>query len=215
MRISRVYFKGEKFIPFKLIDSLFFDHYKLLIVGGSAAGNAIASYFSRKIDPKHIAVVEPSETLYYQPGFTLVASNLLKADAVVRKRADFHPKDVQWIKMAVEEFKPKNNSIVLSDGKEIGYDFLVCATGLQLRFDMVEGLPDALKTAGVCSIYDFKLAQKTQDEIQKFSGGNAVFTFPNTPIKCAGAPQKILYLAEDIFRKVCRFKTELIISSFK
>ena len=27
-----------------------------------------------------------------------------------------------------------------------------------------------------------------------------MFTLPNTPIKCAGAPQKIMYLAEEMFR---------------
>jgi sulfide:quinone oxidoreductase len=202
MHISRVLFKGRQFILVKLTNSDFSDHYKLLIAGGSTAGNAIASYFSRKIDPTHIAVIEPSEKIYYQPGFTLVASNLMKPDAVVRNRSEFHPKGVKWIKNAVGQFNPKSNSVVLNDGSEIGYDFLVCATGLELRFDMIEGLPDAFQTSGVCSIYDYKLAQKTRDEIQNFKGGNAIFTFPNTPIKCAGAPQKILYLSEEVFRKV-------------
>lgn len=92
-----------------------------------------------------------------------------------------------------------------SNGTQVEYDFLVIATGLQLRFDKIEGLSDALDTPGVCSIYDYQLAQKTRDEIQKFKGGNAIFTFPNTPIKCAGAPQKIMYLAEETFRKVSCF----------
>jgi len=177
------------------------ENYKLVIAGGSSAGNAIASYFSRQIPSNQIAVIEPNETIYYQPGYTLIAGNLLDANAVVRQRSDFHPKDVRWFKNEVKEFAPKSNSVTLSDGTELGYEFLVIATGLQTRFDLVEGLNEAIKTPGVCSIYDWKLAQKTRDEIQKFEGGNAIFTFPNTPVKCAGAPQKILYLAEEIFRK--------------
>jgi sulfide:quinone oxidoreductase len=80
---------------------------------------------------------------------------------------------------------------------------MVVATGLETRFDMVEGLPEALQKqdSGVCSIYKFDLAQKTYLELQKFKGGTAVFTFPNTPIKCPGAPQKICYLADEIFRQ--------------
>lgn len=42
--------------------------------------------------------------------------------------------------------------------------------------------------------------------------GNAIFTFPNTPIKCAGAPQKIMYIADSYFRKVCtNLKTMIFI----
>jgi len=60
-----------------------------------------------------------------------------------------------------------------------------------------------LKTpgSGVGSNYSHLYAEKTFQEISKFKGGNALFTLPNTPIKCAGAPQKIMYLAEEIFRE--------------
>lgn len=93
---------------------------------------------------------------------------------------------------------------------------MVVATGLDLRYDLVEGLPEALKEEnnGVCSIYKFDLAQKTYLELQRFSGGTAVFTFPNTPIKCPGAPQKICYLADEIFRKNgIRDKTKIIFNN--
>lgn len=92
------------------------EHYKLVIAGGSAAGNAIASWFSRQIKPSQIAVVEPSEKIFYQPGFTLVAGNLLQSDAVVRNRSDFHPKGVGWIKHDVIEFVPNKSTVVLRWG---------------------------------------------------------------------------------------------------
>uniref|UniRef100_A0A915BTK7 Sulfide:quinone oxidoreductase, mitochondrial n=1 Tax=Parascaris univalens TaxID=6257 RepID=A0A915BTK7_PARUN len=66
---------------------------------------------------------------------------------------------------------------------------------------LVEGLPEALKLKGVNSIYLPELAQKTDQELHSFKGGHALFTFPNTPIKCAGAPQKIMYISDDIFRQ--------------
>lgn len=43
---------------------------------------------------------------------------------------------------------------------------------------------------------------KTWKALQEFKEGNAVFTFPNTPVKCAGAPQKIMYLSDAFLRKV-------------
>ncbi|KAI6176049.1 Sulfide:quinone oxidoreductase, mitochondrial [Aphelenchoides bicaudatus] len=161
------------------------EHYKLLIAGGSAGGNSVASYFARQMSPENIAVIEPKQKLYYQPGFTLIAGNL------------FNPESVH----SVAEFSPKNNCVTLSNGEQVSYDFLVIATGLQVSYDLIEGLPSAFNSPNVCSIYDFELAKKARDVIQNFNGGDAIFTFPNTPIKCAGAPRKIMYLAEEIFRR--------------
>lgn len=133
-----------------------------------------------------------------------MGGGLAPPSSLVKNREKCLPKNVKLYSSNVGEFIPTKNSITLNDGAEVGYDFLVVATGLEVRFDMVEGLVDALKdeNSGVCSIYKFDLSQKTYLELQKFKGGTAVFTFPNTPIKCPGAPQKICYLADEIFRQV-------------
>lgn len=84
---------------------------------------------------------------------------------------------------------------------KVSYEYLVVATGIQLAFDKVKGLIKALDTEGVCSNYSIHTASKTWECIQNFKEGNAIFTFPASPVKCPGAPQKIMYLAEDYFRK--------------
>ncbi len=53
----------------------------------------------------------------------------------------------------------------------------------------------------VGSIYRLPYAEKINKLVTNFKGGNAIFTEPPMPIKCAGAPQKILYLSESRFRK--------------
>jgi hypothetical protein len=78
----------------------------------------------------------------------------------------------------------------------------VVALGIQTDFERIKGLTEALLTPGVCSNYSSSTVEKTWTDLQQFKGGNAIFTFPNTPVKCAGAPQKIMYLADDHFRKV-------------
>jgi sulfide:quinone oxidoreductase len=82
----------------------------------------------------------------------------------------------------------------------IGYDVLIVATGLQCRWDQIEGLSDALGSHGVCSNYSKDFAPYTWHSIQAFSGGNAVFTMPATPVKWGGAPQKVMYMADDVFK---------------
>lgn len=97
---------------------------------------------------------------------------------------------------------PEENTIVLDDGNRLCYNYLVVATGIQLDFDRIRGFPDAFEFDNICSNYSPRLVERTWSNIQNFKGGNALFTFPNTPIKCAGAPQKIVYLADDHFRQV-------------
>ncbi|KHN81777.1 Sulfide:quinone oxidoreductase, mitochondrial [Toxocara canis] len=176
-------------------------HYRILVLGGGNGGCA-ASHRFRKLVPKgQLAVVEPSDVHYYQPGFTLVGGGLMKLRQCFKPMASVLHKDNVWLKKSVAELHPRSNSVILDDGSEIKYDLLIVALGLDLRFDMVEGLSESLKLPRICSIYRHDLADKTYRELQTFSKGNAVFTLPNTPIKCSGAGQKICYLADEIFKK--------------
>ncbi|KAI6184323.1 Sulfide:quinone oxidoreductase, mitochondrial [Aphelenchoides bicaudatus] len=192
------------------------EQHRLLVVGGGTAGNALASRFSRYLPKGQVAVVDGDPKHYYQPGFTLLGGGLAPPAALVKNREKCLPKSVKLYQVDAGEFNPAKNSVTLKDGTEIGYEFLVVSTGLDLRFDLVEGLTDALneENNGVCSIYRFDLAQKTYLELQRFQGGTAVFTYPNTPIKCPGAPQKIAYLADEIFRQNnVRDKTKIIFNN--
>lgn len=114
------------------------------------------------------------------------------------------PKDVDWIKDYCVEIDPKSCNIRLAGAAgSIKYDYLVVAAGINIDWDKIEGLTEALKTPGVCSNYSARTVNKTFEAIRNFKDGNAIFTFPNTPIKCAGAPQKIMYLTDAHLRQVC------------
>ena len=106
------------------------------------------------------------------------------------------PREVDHIDQHAEEFRPNENKITLADGTELHYNYLVLALGVKYNYDAVPGMQDALfdPTHPVVSIFDFRNAMKAADHIREFQGGNAVFTQPTTPVKCA--PQKILYLAD-------------------
>ncbi|KAI1711796.1 pyridine nucleotide-disulfide oxidoreductase domain-containing protein [Ditylenchus destructor] len=184
------------------------DHFRLLVAGGGTAGCAIASKFSRILKAHEIAVVEPCSNHCYQPGLTFVGAGILKVDQIVRPEKDVLSRNVTWINESISAFKPNENSISLRSGEEISYDFLVIATGLELRYDMIKGLKVEYLSAldsGLCSIYDPKYARKVYEELRQLNPANesrnVIFTHPNTPIKCPGATQKICYLAEEYLRK--------------
>ncbi len=173
-------------------------HHKLVIVGGGAAGISVAARLQPSVDD--IAVVEPSDKHYYQPLWTLVGGGCAKRETTQRSEASVMPKAVTWIKDAVTTFDPENNQIETAGGKTIGYDVMVVCPGIQLDWDKIPGVTDTLGTNGVSSNYTYDLAPKTWEFIKGTKSGTAVFTMPSGPIKCAGAPQKIAYLASDYWR---------------
>lgn len=175
--------------------------YKVLILGGGAAGISVAARLSQSLTSGTIAIVEPSENHYYQPLWTLVGAGLFTKEASMKQESSLIPKGVTWIKEKVLSIDPESKKVSLSHDQTVGYDFLVVATGLKLNWDKIEGLNDNLGKNGICSIYQFDQLDKTKEMLHSFSGGTALFVMPPTPIKCAGAPQKIMYLADTIFRK--------------
>jgi len=180
-----------------------FKTYQVVIVGGGSAGISMASKL--KYDKDHLAIIEPSNVHYYQPLFTLVGAGVynLNDSMVMRPTEKVMPKTANWIQSRVNQLKPDTNEIILDDGTQVNYNYMIVASGIELDFERIKGFPSAFEYENICSNYSSNLVERTWNNIKNFKGGNAIFTFPNTPIKCAGAPQKIAYLADDYFRKVC------------
>ncbi|KRX16046.1 Sulfide:quinone oxidoreductase, mitochondrial [Trichinella nelsoni] len=178
--------------------------YQLLIIGGGSAGMALSAYFSRKLGPGRVGVVESSQMHSFQPLWTLVGGGLNRLDKASKPMGHLFHNNCTWIPDHLKTFVPEKNYIITQTEKEIKYDYLVVAMGITPRLDMVKGLMQALETPGVCSIYYGEGSVKTYESAKRLQKGNALFTFPSTPIKCAGAPQKIMYLTEELFRNTGR-----------
>ncbi|MCX7092357.1 MAG: FAD/NAD(P)-binding oxidoreductase [Methylobacter sp.] len=176
-------------------------HHTLLIIGGGAAGVSIANNMRRQNAEIDIALVEPSDVHYYQPGFTIVGGGAYTLKQTMRNEADLIHPSVTWIKDYAESFQPDDNSVSLRSGATLSYDYLVVCPGLQLDWGKIEGLKETLGKNNVCSNYSPETVEYTWECIQNIQQGTALFTQPPIPIKCAGAPQKIMYLAADRFRK--------------
>jgi sulfide:quinone oxidoreductase len=174
-------------------------HHRVLIVGGGTGGLSVAARLARSVGD--VAVVEPSEVHYYQPLWTLVGAGIVEAEKTRRFEASVMPGKVAWIRDAAAAVDPENRTVTTESGDTYGYDVLVLAPGIQLDWHRIPGVTETLGRNGVSSNYRYDLAPRTWDFIRSTTSGTAVFTMPSGPIKCAGAPQKIAYLAADHWRR--------------
>lgn len=174
--------------------------HEILIIGGGTAGITVAARLLRK-GHRDVAIVEPSDTHYYQPLWTLVGGGQAQAQQTARPMASVLPKGAVWIHSAAQTFDPERNTVTCADGVSYSYDVLVVCPGIQLDWDRTEGLAETLGKNGVSSNYRFDLAPRTWELIRNTTSGTAVFSMPTGPIKCGGAPQKIAYLAADYWRR--------------
>ena len=177
------------------------QHHTILIIGGGAAGVSVANNMRRQNTNIDISIIEPSDKHYYQPGFTIIGGGAYTLKETTRNEADLIHPSVTWIKDYAETFQPDENTITLRSGETISYDYLVVCPGLQLDWNKVAGLKETLGKNNVCSNYSPDTVEYTWECIRNIESGVALFTQPPMPIKCAGAPQKIMYLAADRFRK--------------
>ncbi|ELR70019.1 FAD-dependent pyridine nucleotide-disulfide oxidoreductase [Fulvivirga imtechensis AK7] len=188
------------------------SHYQVLIIGGGTGGIMTAASMLKKNKSFDIGIIEPSETHYYQPAWTLVGAGTYNFEKTRKPMTSVIPKGVDWIKDYATGFEPDNNSVSTRSSGKITYDYLVVSPGLVMEPSMIEGLEDSLGKGVVCSNYTDP--NHTWEVIKNFKGGNAIFTQPTTPIKCGGAPQKIAYLAADHFqRNGLKEKSEVIFAS--
>ncbi|UHA76008.1 FAD/NAD(P)-binding oxidoreductase [Paenibacillus sp. 481] len=192
------------------------DRYTVAIVGAGSGGISVAARLVRQCKELRgkVVLIDPASHHYYQPLWTLVGAGVVNKQQTERPQQSLIPRGVTWLQEAVYEFYPEERYVLTEKGTQVHYDCLVVAAGIQVNWDQIKGLRQAIGRDGVCSNYAYEHVDSTWKAIQSFKGGNAIFTLPNTPVKCGGAPQKIMYLADDHFRKAgVRDRSDVIFAS--
>jgi sulfide:quinone oxidoreductase len=177
------------------------QHFDVLVIGGGNAGLSVASRIRSQKPQLKVGIIEPSDKHYYQPAWTLVGGGDFNIADTIKAERDFIPDGAVWIKDEALQIDPEQQSVTTGKSGLLKYDWLVAAPGIQLDWHKVDGLTETLGLNGVTSNYLPDYAPYTWKLLQGMRSGKAIFTSPGTPIKCGGAPQKIMYLAGDYFRR--------------
>ncbi len=174
---------------------------RFVIVGGSVGGLTVGARLLRGVPNAQVTVIEPRKEHHYQPGYTLVGAGVYRKQDVLFDQADLMQAGMRWVHDRVTTFEPERNRVITSDGTVVEYDFLVVAMGVVADFDSIEGLSAALQTPYAANVYDLDSSTKYRKLAKSFEQGKAVFTYPEGYVKCGGAPQKITWLSEDLWRR--------------
>lgn len=173
----------------------------IVVIGGGTAGIGVVASLLKRDPSLHITVIEPNPQHFYQPAWTLVGGGAYNLQDTVRPMASVMPRQATWLQAAVTDITADNKHLTLDDGRTVGYQHLIVCPGLRLAWEKIEGLQESLGQHGVTSNYSYQHAAYTWELVKNLRGGKAIFTQPPIPIKCAGAPQKALYLSCDHWLK--------------
>lgn len=204
------YSSVQKNNSFSISAVSFKDKYKIVIAGGGTGGITMAAKIIG-LGENNVTIIEPNDTHYYQPLWTLVGGRKRNFQSSYKSTSAVIPKGAHWLKDKIVSFDPSSNVVHTEKSGKVHYDYLIVALGLKLAYEKIKGLPEAFNSKGVCSIYSPLYVEKTAKALEDFKEGNAIFTQPGNPIKCAGAPQKIMYLSEEYFTKTGKRKEANII----
>jgi sulfide:quinone oxidoreductase len=176
----------------------------LLVLGGGTAGTMVVNKLRKKLpkDLWEITVIDQDQEHIYQPGLLLMPFGTYEPEQLVKKRQNLFPKGVDFIQAEIEKVDPILNKVFLDDGREIGYDYLVIASGTTPRPDQTPGMNEP--TLWYKSVFDFYTMAGSialRDALKSFTGGRLVVHISEMPIKCPVAPLEFTFLADAYFEK--------------
>ncbi|KAK7211333.1 hypothetical protein V2G26_018511 [Clonostachys chloroleuca] len=179
--------------------------HKVIVIGGGSAGLTVSQKLRRsgEFAANDIAVVDPAEWHHYQAGWTLVGGGVKKKTDLRRRQKDLMHSHLKFYPESVSSIQAEENSILLGNGDKLEYEQLVIVPGIHMDYGKIKGMPEALAdpSSMVSTIYGYETCDKVFKTIQKLQKGNAIFTQPAGVIKCAGAPQKLMWMALDHWKR--------------
>jgi sulfide:quinone oxidoreductase len=166
--------------------------YDIVVVDGGSAGITTAARLVKLLDKKklkaQILIIDPAETHYYQPIWTLVVAGVYPKEVSKRKERSLIPHGVHWLQEEVSDFLPGRNAVVTARGSVVTYRYLLVCTGPKLNWEQIPVPAESVGKNEVCSNYSYETVESTRENVRAFRGGTAIFTQPLPPATSRMSP---------------------------
>ncbi|HYW35299.1 MAG TPA: FAD/NAD(P)-binding oxidoreductase [Balneolaceae bacterium] len=189
---------------------------KLVILGAGTGGTIMVNKLKRALPDQEwdITIIDKEPVHYYQPGFLFIPFGAYKERDVIKPKSNFFPSEVNVIYADIDFIDPNQNRIELANEKSLTYDYLIIATGTEIRPDQIEGMEDGLWRSSIFDFYTLDGAKALARFFETWEGGRLVVNIAEMPIKCPVAPLEFVFLAEAFFtRKGIRDKVEITLAT--
>ncbi|HCM76017.1 MAG TPA: oxidoreductase [Cytophagales bacterium] len=184
----------------------------ILILGAGTAGTMMANKLHKALNHKEwrITIVDRDEQHYYQPGFLFIPFGIYQPEDVVKPKANFLPKGVDFKIAEIDKINSSENEVTLTNGLTIPYDILVIATGTVPVPEETPGLKGKLWYKDIFDFYTYEGTTALAKKLKDWKGGKLVINLAETIIKCPVAPLEFAFLADAYFtEKGMRDKVEI------
>jgi sulfide:quinone oxidoreductase len=185
---------------------------RLLVLGAGTAGTMAVNKLRPRLarDEWAITVVDSDPKHYYQPGYLFVPFGTYTPEEIVKPKKRFIPEGVDLVMGEIDRVEPDANKVLLVDGTELPYDYLVIATGTTPRPEETPGMADDLG-GSVHEFYTHAGATALGEKLAGWEGGRLVVHITEMPIKCPVAPLEFTFLADSYFHeRGMRDKVEIV-----
>lgn len=174
---------------------------RLLILGGGTAGTMMANKLRKALDREEwdITIIDKHRTHYYQPGFLFIPFGIYNKEDVIKPKGDFFPIGVNVIYSDIDKINAEESSVLLDNGRVLNYDYLIIATGAQIRPDETPGLKEENWYKNIFDFYTIEGALALRQFLKSWEGGKLVVCISELPFKCPVAPLEFAFLAEAFF----------------
>jgi sulfide:quinone oxidoreductase len=176
---------------------------RLLVLGGGTAGTMVVNKLRHRLDRREwqLTVVDRDGDHLYQPGLLLLPFGVYQPDELVKPRERFVPDGVELVLGEIDRVDADANRVLLSGGRELGYDYLIIASGTAPRPDQTPGMAGSEWRRSIFDFYTLDGALALRDKLAGWEGGRLVVHIVDMPIKCPVAPLEFAFLADAFFEE--------------
>ncbi len=172
---------------------------RVIILGSGAGGTMVAANLRKELDESEweILIIDKDEKHHFQAGYLFIPFGIYSKDDVLKPKKEFIPKGVEFIVDEVTKIDPDLRQVETRLGK-YHYDWLVIATGCDIKPDQVEGMLDGWRK----EIFDFYTLEGSlllRKKLKYFDSGKVVVNIAELPFKCPIAPLEFVFMADWFF----------------